>query len=72
MTEAVAVAVITGAFGVVGVMVRNLSRSNKKEHAENGGKLDVLIEGQKHLLKGHERIENKVDTHINDHARGDV
>jgi hypothetical protein len=72
MTEAVAVAVITGAFGVVGVMVRNLSRSNKSEHAENGTKLDVLIEGQKHLLKGHERIESKVDGHIGDHARGDV
>jgi hypothetical protein len=72
MTEAVAVAVITGAFGVVGVMVRNLSRSNAREHQENGGKLDRIIEATENLKNGHTRIEGKIDNHIGDHARGDV
>lgn len=72
MNDAVLVSIIGGCFTVVASMVGYLAKRNAKEHAENGGKLDVLIEGQKHLLKGHERIEHKVDTHINDHARGDV
>ena len=65
MSDAVLVAIITGGFGLIGSMVALLAKSNRREHGENGHKLDLL-------LKGHERIETKVDTHINDHARGDV
>ena len=65
MSDAVLVAIITGGFGLVGSMIALLAKANRREHGENGHKLDLL-------LKGHERIEGKVDTHINDHARGDV
>ncbi len=65
MSDAVITATVTGGFGVVIAMIGYLAHTNKREHAENGSKLDQL-------LKGHERIEGKVDTHINDHARGDV
>ena len=65
MSDAVLVALITGGFGLIGSMVALLAKANRREHGENGHKLDLL-------LKGHERIESKVDTHINDHARGDV
>ena len=65
MSDAVLVSIITGGFGVIGSGIALLARANKREHGENGYKLDLL-------LKGHERIESKVDTHINDHARGDV
>lgn len=65
MSDAVLVAIITGGFGLIGSMIALLAKANRREHGENGHKLDLL-------LKGHERIESKVDTHINDHARGDV
>ena len=65
MSDPVLISIITGGFGVIGSGIALLARANKREHGENGHKLDML-------LKGHERIESKVDTHINDHARGDV
>ena len=65
MSDAVLVAIITGGFGLVGSMIALLAKANRREHAENGGKLDQL-------LRGHDRIESKIDGHINDHAKGDV
>lgn len=58
-------AVVTGGFGVIIAMISLLGRSNRREHEENGGKLDLLLRGQ-------ERVEGKIDGHINDHAKGDV
>ena len=72
MSEPILATVITGGFSVIVAMLALLARSNKREHGENGGKLDALIEGQKNLSHGHNRIETKIDRHINDHARGDV
>ena len=65
MSQGLLAAVVTGGFGVIIAMISLLGRSNRREHEENGGKLDLL-------LKGHERIEGKIDGHINDHAKGDV
>ena len=65
MTEAVLTTTVAGGFTVVVALIGLLARANKKDHDVNGGKLDQL-------LKGHDRIESKIDTHINDHARGDV
>lgn len=56
---------VSGGFAVIVAMIGYLAHTNKREHAENGGKLDQL-------LRGHDRIETKIDTHINDHAKGDV
>ena len=72
MSEAVTVAVLTGGFGLVGTMIAVLAKTNKAEHAENGGKLDRIIEATENLKNGHTRIEGKIDGHIGDHARGDV
>jgi hypothetical protein len=72
MTEAVIVAVLTGGFGLVGTMIAVLAKNNAREHQENGGKLDRIIEATENLKNGHTRIEGKIDGHIGDHARGDV
>lgn len=65
MSDLVQASIVTGGFGVIVAMIGYLAHTNKREHAENGGKLDQL-------LRGHDRIENKIDGHINDHAKGDV
>jgi hypothetical protein len=65
MNQGLWASVITGGFGVVITLIGLLSRANKREHGENGAKLDEL-------LRGHTRIESKIDNHINDHAKGDV
>jgi hypothetical protein len=65
MSEAVITPLVAGGFSIVVALISYLAVTNKKEHAENGSKLDQL-------LRSHERIESKVDRHINDHAKGDV
>lgn len=65
MNQGLWASVVTGGFGVIITLIGLLARANKREHGENGTKLDQLIRGQ-------ERVETKIDTHINDHARGDV
>ena len=72
MSDGVLISIITGGFGVIGSGLALLARANKREHGENSGKLDRLLETTEGLKHGHDRIERKVDTHINDHARGDV
>lgn len=65
MGEAVAVALITGGFGVIVTLLEVGRRENRRDHGQVGAKLD-------HLADGHRRIEGKIDRHINDHAKGDV
>jgi hypothetical protein len=72
MSEPILATVITGGFSVLVAMLALLARSNKREHGENGGKLDRIIEATENLKSGHDRIETKIDGHIGDHARGDV
>ena len=65
MSDGVTQTLIAGGFTVVVACIGYLAHTNRREHAENGGKLDQL-------LRGHDRIEGKIDGHINDHAKGDV
>lgn len=65
MSQGLWAAVVSGGFGVIIAILGLFARANKRDHNENSGKLDLL-------LKGHERIEGKIDGHINDHAKGDV
>lgn len=65
-------AVVSGGFGVVITLIGLLAKANKREHGENSSKLDRLLQGHDDLIRGHTRIEHKIDNHINDHAKGDV
>jgi hypothetical protein len=65
MSQGLWAAVVSGGFGVVIGILGLFAKVNKREHGENSAKLDEL-------LRGHDRIETKIDGHINDHARGDV
>lgn len=56
-TEAV-VAVIVGGFALLGALVEFGRRQNHNDHGEVTRSLD--------------RIEGKIDGHINDHAKGDL
>jgi hypothetical protein len=72
MTDTALSAIITGGFGVVIAAIGLLAKANKRDHDTNTAKLDRLIESVKNLRHGHDRIETKLDTHIRDHAKGDV
>ena len=65
MSDTVLAALISGGFAVVVALIGWLVKMTRRDHGQTSAKLDEL-------LRGHERIENKVDGHINDHARGDV
>jgi sensor domain CHASE-containing protein len=64
MSDAVLVAVIGGGFSVVVALVELMRRQNGRDHGIVTHKLDTLHEG-------HQRLEAKIDTHINDHAKGE-
>jgi hypothetical protein len=46
-------ALITGGFSIVVAMIGYLAHTNKKEHAENGSKLDYIADLLRDHLKGH-------------------
>ena len=46
-------ALITGGFSIVVAMIGYLAHTNKKEHAENGNKLDYIADLLRDHLKGH-------------------
>ena len=54
----VAAAAVTGGFLLVIALLERTRRENNRDHGENSEKLD--------------RIEDKIDGHINDHARRDL
>jgi hypothetical protein len=54
----VAAAMVTGAFLVLVALIERTRRENNRDHGQNAVKLD--------------RIEDKIDGHINDHARRDL
>lgn len=72
MSPEAAAAVISGTFLLLIALIERTRRENNRDHNRNADKLDRVLEATKDLKKGHDRIERKVDTHINDHARGDV
>ena len=55
MSPEVAAAIVTGAFLVLVALIEKTRRDNNRDHGNNSAKLD--------------RIEDKIDGHINDHAR---
>lgn len=57
MSDGVFIAVITGGFGLLGAMLEFARRQNAADHGE--------------VSKSLGRIETKIDTHINDHAKGE-
>lgn len=65
MSEAIVVACIGSVGVVLAALFQSMRRENKTDHGVVSAKLDMLAEG-------HARIEHKVDTHINDHAKGDL
>lgn len=56
-------AAVTGAFGLLGVLVQRGVRRNSAEHAENAGRLDAV-------LTATGRIEQKLDDHLENHREG--
>ena len=72
MTHGLGAALVTGGFTLIIALLGIFARLNKRDHEVNTHKLDQLLEGQRNLVRGHDRIETKIDGHIGDHARGDV
>jgi hypothetical protein len=72
MPVEVAVSLIGGAVTLIVALLEFMRRQNNKDHQTNASKLDRVLEATQNLKDGHKRIEDKIDTHINDHARGDV
>jgi hypothetical protein len=58
MSEAIIVAVITGGFAVVVAVLQNFRKENRDDHA--------------FVVTSLNRIENKIDDHVRDHANGDL
>ena len=46
-------ALVTGGFSVVVAMIGYLAHTNKKDHKDNGGKLDYIADLLRDHLKGH-------------------
>lgn len=58
MTEAIIVAVITTVGVVLAALIQSMRKENRDDHAIVADSLN--------------RIENKIDNHITDHAKGEV
>jgi len=58
MSPEVVAAIVTGCFLVLVALIEKTRRDNNRDHGQNAVKLD--------------RIEDKIDGHINDHARRDL
>jgi hypothetical protein len=65
MSDTVLAAIITGGFGLLAAMVGYLVKMTRADHGKTSANLSEL-------LRGHDRIETKLDGHINDHAKGDL
>jgi hypothetical protein len=53
MTDGALQAIIAGGFGTVIAFIGYLAHTNKKDHKENGGKLDYIADLLRDHLKGH-------------------
>lgn len=72
MSDALLTALVAGGFSVLVALIEVMRRQNNRDHGINAGKLDALSERQRDTTRAVERVETKVDTHINDHAKGSV
>jgi hypothetical protein len=58
MAPELSAAIVSGGFLLLIAMIERTRRENNRDHGTNAGKLD--------------RIEGKLDGHINDHARANI
>lgn len=65
-------AIVTGAFGLLMIMIEKGRRENNRDHGFVQEKLDSLKEDIKDIDEDVAHIEAKLDTHIRDHAVGDL
>ena len=60
-------AIVTGAFGLLMIVIEKGRRENTRDHGFVQEKLDSLKEDIKDIDEDVSHIEEKLDTHINDH-----
>lgn len=72
MSDPVLTTLLAGGFSVLVALIEVMRRQNNRDHGINATKLDALAERQRDTTNAVKRVETKVDTHINDHARGNV
>jgi hypothetical protein len=70
--ELVIAAIVTGAFGLLTIMVEKGRRENVKDHGFVKDKLDNLLESIANIDEDVAHIEDKLDTHIHDHLTGQL
>jgi hypothetical protein len=68
--ELVIAAIVTGAFGLLTIMVEKGRRENVKDHGFVKDKLDNLLVSINNIDEDVASIEDKLDTHIHDHLTG--
>ena len=70
--ELVIAAIVTGAFGLLTIMVEKGRRENVKDHGFVKEKLDNLLVSINNIDEDVAHIEDKLDTHIHDHITGQL
>lgn len=70
--EIVIAAIVTGAFGLLTIMIEKGRRENVKDHGFVKGKLDNLLASIADIDEDISNIEDKLDTHIHDHLTGQL
>jgi hypothetical protein len=70
--ELVIAAIVTGAFGLLTIIVEKGRRENVKDHGFVKEKLDNLIVSINNIDEDVAHIEGKLDTHIHDHLTGQL
>lgn len=68
--ELVMAAMVTGAFGLLTIMVEKGRRENTRDHGFVADKLDKLSLSVADIDEDISHIEGKLDTHIHDHLTG--
>jgi hypothetical protein len=68
--EIVWASAVTGAFGVLMLLIEKGRRENVRDHGYVAQKLDDLKEDIKDIDEDVSHIEAKLDTHIRDHVTG--
>lgn len=72
MSDAVLTTLLAGGFSVLVALLEMTRRQNNRDHNTNAVKLDVLAVQQDEARRTLDRVEDKIDTHINDHAKGNL
>lgn len=70
--ELVIAAIVTGAFGLLTIIVEKGRRENVRDHGFVKDKLDNLLTSIANIDEDVAHIEDKLDTHIHDHITGQL